>query len=81
MKLSNELGRYIRNSRKLSNLPLQQKDVARQAKVSETYYSEIERGVRFPSYKKLCDICRILDIRLSVIEVIARNELFNRWKG
>lgn len=81
MKMSNELGRYIRRTRQLSNLPLQQKDVARQSRVSKTFYSEIERGLRFPSYNKLVDICRILGIAMTTIEPIAKEEIFKRWKG
>lgn len=79
MKLSNELGRYIRQARESKGR--MQKDVAKQAKVSETFYSEIERGTRFPSYKKLTDVCRILMIPMSAIEPIAQEGLFKRWKG
>ena len=81
MKLSNDLGRYIRMVRQLKNRLVTQKDIAKRVKISETYYSEIERGVRFPTYKKLMAICAALDIFPAKAEALAKEGLFKRWKG
>ncbi len=54
------LGEFIRSQRQLAKLSL--RDVARRARVSNPYLSQVERGLHEPSVRVLAAIAAALDI-------------------
>ena len=63
MLLRNALGQELRKARTLQARTL--RDVARDARVSLGYLSEVERGQKEASSELLAAICAALDIQLS----------------
>ncbi len=58
---SGRLGEFIRAQRRLAELS--QRELARLADVSDTYVSQLERGLHQPTIKVLRSIASALDIR------------------
>ena len=65
MLLRNALGRELRAARVLQSRTL--RDVAREARVSLGYLSEVERGQKEASSELLAAICNALNIQLSTL--------------
>jgi len=61
-KIRKELGERIRKTREDSNLT--QLEVATKAGIDVNYYARIERGLGNPSFEKLHDIAKVLNIKL-----------------
>jgi transcriptional regulator with XRE-family HTH domain len=68
------IGDVLRRTRRAQGRTLA--DVARQAKVSLPYLSELERGLKEGSSEVLAAICDALDIELSDLLVQAGRDLF-----
>ena len=68
------IGEVLRRTRRAQGRTLA--DVARQAKVSLPYLSELERGLKEGSSEVLAAICDALDIELSDLLVQAGRDLF-----
>ncbi len=59
-----ELAAQLREAREKKGLT--QSEVAKRAKVTETFYAMTERGETNPSYVKLNRILKVLDLKLLV---------------
>lgn len=69
---SMNIGLAIRSIRK--NLGMAQWDLAERCSISQTSLSQVETGLKKPSYKTLTRVCGALDIPLSVIYLVAMEE-------
>ncbi|HEY3959605.1 MAG TPA: helix-turn-helix domain-containing protein [Solirubrobacteraceae bacterium] len=67
-----DLGRAIRRLRRRRAMTID--DLAFEAKMHPTYLSGIERGVRNPTYDKLCGLSKALDVGLPEIMKDAMTE-------
>jgi transcriptional regulator with XRE-family HTH domain len=66
------LGYAIRRLRHARGLTIQ--DLARTAGMHATYLSGIERGVRNPSWRKLCNLADALDLSVATLVQEAEDE-------
>jgi transcriptional regulator with XRE-family HTH domain len=73
------LGRAIRRLRRERRLTIEA--LALNAGLHPTYLSEIERGIRNPTWSKLCALADALGIPVSVIAGEAENEVVCRVCG
>lgn len=69
-KAHQALGRAFHEARERTGLT--QAEIAHRAGLAPTYISDIERGIRNPSYESLVALAKALGVRLS--EVIRRAE-------
>jgi transcriptional regulator with XRE-family HTH domain len=53
------LGERIREARKKKGLS--QEDLALESEIDRSYIGGVERGIRNPSFKKLCQIAQLID--------------------
>lgn len=67
-----ELGRAIRRLRKARQLTIE--DLASRADMDTTYLSNIERGIRNPTWRKLSTVSRALGVSMSRIVDEAETE-------
>jgi transcriptional regulator with XRE-family HTH domain len=58
-----DLGRAIRRRRRAAHMTIE--DLAYDADMHPTYLSGIERGIRNPTWNKLCALVRVLNTPLS----------------
>ena len=73
------LGKHIRRRRKLAKLS--QLELAENAGLNETYISDLERGIRNPSYLVVHKIARGLGITLSELSNDVDLELADYYKN
>lgn len=69
-----QLGRAIRRLRLARRLSIE--SLAGDAQMHPTYLSAIERGLRNPTWFKLCDLAQALDITISVLARVAEAEAY-----
>jgi transcriptional regulator with XRE-family HTH domain len=74
--LRTHIGRSLRASRNSQGRTL--REVARQARVSLGYLSEVERGQKEASSELLNSICQALDVELSTVLTDVAHELVSR---
>jgi transcriptional regulator with XRE-family HTH domain len=69
-----ELGRAVRRLRRVRQLSIEA--LADRAGLHPTYLSAIERGLRNPSWAKVCDLARALDCSLHALARAAEGEAY-----
>jgi transcriptional regulator with XRE-family HTH domain len=74
MPTNADLGRAIRRIREARRLSIEA--LAYRAGLHPTYLSAIERGIRNPTWVKVCDLARALDIPLSALVHAAEGEVY-----
>jgi transcriptional regulator with XRE-family HTH domain len=67
-----DLGRTIRQLRRARSMSIE--DLAFAANLHPTYLSGIERGVRNPTWRKLCGVADALEIPISAVTSSAERE-------
>lgn len=58
-----DFGRFVKSRREALNL--YQEDVANGAGISQVYYSQIERGVRCPTFVTALKVCQVLNLNMN----------------
>lgn len=60
-----DLGRAVRRLRRARRITIE--TLAFAANIHPTYFSGIERGVRNPTWQKLCDLANALEVPVSTV--------------
>ncbi len=74
MPTNKDLGRAIRRLRRARRLSLE--SLAGDSHMHPTYLSAIERGLRNPTWAKVCDLARALGITVSRLAQVAEAETY-----
>jgi transcriptional regulator with XRE-family HTH domain len=69
-----QLGHAVRRLRHARRLSIEA--LAGNARMHATYLSAIERGLRNPTWSKLCDLAEALDITISALARVAEAEAY-----
>jgi transcriptional regulator with XRE-family HTH domain len=72
MPTHEDLGQAVRRLRRACHLTIE--DLAFAAEMHPTYLSAIERGVRNPSWQKLCDLAEALGLNVCQLVRVAEEE-------